>query len=63
MCSYSPSLKGSMASLFEGHHLALEYLVPNLLKLHVDIEFTGSHTQVILDSSLVLVCVLMGGIV
>ncbi|KAJ7561846.1 hypothetical protein O6H91_03G043800 [Diphasiastrum complanatum] len=43
--SYSPTLSNSMASLFEGHPLALEYLVPNLLKLYVDIEFTGSHTQ------------------
>ncbi|KAG6550550.1 hypothetical protein Mapa_007919 [Marchantia paleacea] len=43
--SYSPSLANSMASLFEGHQMALQYLVPNLLKLYVDIEFTGSHTQ------------------
>lgn len=42
---YSPTLGSSMASLFEGHQLALKYLVPNLLKLYVDIEFTGSHTQ------------------
>ena len=34
------------ASLFEGHQLSLEYLVRNLLKVYVDIEFTGSHTQV-----------------
>ncbi|XP_022144478.1 probable ubiquitin conjugation factor E4 [Momordica charantia] len=33
------------ATLFEGHQLSLEYLVRNLLKLYVDIEFTGSHTQ------------------
>ncbi|PKA50695.1 putative ubiquitin conjugation factor E4 [Apostasia shenzhenica] len=33
------------ASLFEGHQLSLDYLVGNLLKLYVDIEFTGSHTQ------------------
>ncbi|KAK4801358.1 hypothetical protein SAY86_021845 [Trapa natans] len=33
------------ASLFEGHQLSLEYLVRNLLKLYVDIEFTGSHNQ------------------
>lgn len=46
MCSYSPVLQNSMASLFEGHQMALQYLVPNLLKLYVDIEFTGSHTQV-----------------
>ncbi|KAK6928136.1 U-box domain [Dillenia turbinata] len=32
-------------TLFEGHQLSLEYLVRNLLKLYVDIEFTGSHTQ------------------
>lgn len=36
----------STASLFEGHQLCLDYLVKNLLKLYVDIEFTGSHTQV-----------------
>ncbi|XP_047082657.1 probable ubiquitin conjugation factor E4 [Lolium rigidum] len=35
----------STASLFEGHQLCLDYLVINLLKLYVDIEFTGSHTQ------------------
>ncbi|GKU97323.1 hypothetical protein SLEP1_g10485 [Rubroshorea leprosula] len=35
----------AMSTLFEGHQLALEYLVRNLLKLYVDIEFTGSHTQ------------------
>ncbi|KAH9298077.1 hypothetical protein KI387_029759, partial [Taxus chinensis] len=35
----------AMATLFEGHPLALEYLVFNLMKLYVDIEFTGSHTQ------------------
>ncbi|XP_010258183.1 PREDICTED: probable ubiquitin conjugation factor E4 [Nelumbo nucifera] len=33
------------AALFEGHQLSLQYLVRNLLKLYVDIEFTGSHTQ------------------
>ncbi|KAK8933685.1 putative ubiquitin conjugation factor E4 [Platanthera zijinensis] len=33
------------ASLFEGHTLSLDYLVGNLLKVYVDIEFTGSHTQ------------------
>uniref|UniRef100_A0A2P2K309 RING-type E3 ubiquitin transferase n=3 Tax=Rhizophora mucronata TaxID=61149 RepID=A0A2P2K309_RHIMU len=33
------------ATLFEGHQLSLKYLVRNLLKLYVDIEFTGSHTQ------------------
>ncbi|KAG6523946.1 probable ubiquitin conjugation factor E4 isoform X1 [Zingiber officinale] len=33
------------AALFEGHQLSLDYLVRNLLKLYVDIEFTGSHTQ------------------
>lgn len=36
----------STASLFEGHQLCLDYLVRNLLNLYVDIEFTGSHTQV-----------------
>lgn len=43
MCSGS----SVTATLFEGHQLSLEYLVRNLLKLYVDIEFTGSHTQVI----------------
>nr|XP_043615254.1 probable ubiquitin conjugation factor E4 [Erigeron canadensis] len=33
------------SSLFEGHQLSVQYLVRNLLKLYVDIEFTGSHTQ------------------
>ncbi|KAK9114281.1 hypothetical protein Syun_021078 [Stephania yunnanensis] len=42
-----PNRSGSSATtaLFEGHQLSLEYLVRNLLKLYVDIEFTGSHTQ------------------
>lgn len=41
-----------MASLFEGHHLALQNLVPNLLQLYADIEFKSrgcieeAHTQV-----------------
>ena len=35
----------SMATLFEGHPFAQEHLVFNLMKLYVDIEFTGSHTQ------------------
>jgi hypothetical protein len=48
LCSPSPVMASNMASLFEEHHLALQYLVPNLLKLYVDIEFTGSHTQVFL---------------
>ncbi|GMN42163.1 hypothetical protein TIFTF001_011375 [Ficus carica] len=45
---WMPRRSGSSAataSLFEGHQLSLEYLVRNLLKLYVDIEFTGSHTQ------------------
>ncbi|KAM5581292.1 putative ubiquitin conjugation factor E4 [Rosa sericea] len=41
----SPAATAAAASLFEGHQLSLEYLVRNLLKLYVDIEFTGSHTQ------------------
>ncbi|XP_078436752.1 U-box domain-containing protein [Wolffia australiana] len=45
--SWMPQKSGvsSTASLFEGHQLSLDYLVRNLLKLYVDIEFTGSHTQ------------------
>uniref|UniRef100_A0A0D6R1N6 RING-type E3 ubiquitin transferase n=1 Tax=Araucaria cunninghamii TaxID=56994 RepID=A0A0D6R1N6_ARACU len=39
------SKSSAMATMFEGHPLALEYLVFNLMKLYVDIEFTGSHTQ------------------
>ncbi|KAI0516607.1 hypothetical protein KFK09_009284 [Dendrobium nobile] len=35
----------STASLFEGHTLSLDYLLRNLLKVYVDIEFTGSHNQ------------------
>eukprot|EP00258_Populus_trichocarpa_P039191 XP_024455210.1 probable ubiquitin conjugation factor E4 isoform X2 [Populus trichocarpa] len=44
---WMPRRSGSSAtaSLFEGHQLSLEYLVRNLLKLYVDIELTGSHTQ------------------
>ncbi|PIA62963.1 hypothetical protein AQUCO_00200763v1 [Aquilegia coerulea] len=44
---WMPNRSGSSstATLFEGHQLSLEYLVQNLLKLYVDIEFTGSHTQ------------------
>ncbi|KAF7820500.1 putative ubiquitin conjugation factor E4 [Senna tora] len=44
---WMPRRSGSTATatLFEGHQLSLEYLVRNLLKLYVDIEFTGSHTQ------------------
>ena len=42
----SMSLKKlSMATLFEGHPFSQEHLVFNLMKLYVDIEFTGSHTQ------------------
>ncbi|KAK1296537.1 putative ubiquitin conjugation factor E4 [Acorus calamus] len=42
-----PERSGSSATaaLFEGHQLSLDFLVRNLLKLYVDIEFTGSHTQ------------------
>jgi ubiquitin conjugation factor E4 B len=43
----SSSSSSATSTLFEGHQLSLEYLVRNLLKLYVDIEFTGSHTQVI----------------
>lgn len=44
---WMPRRSGSSATstLFEGHQLSLEYLVKNLLKVYVDIEFTGSHTQ------------------
>lgn len=44
---WMPRTSGSSATatLFEGHQMSLEYLVRNLLKLYVDIEFTGSHTQ------------------
>lgn len=44
---WMPRRSGSSmtASLFEGHQLSLQFLVRNLLKLYVDIEFTGSHTQ------------------
>lgn len=43
-------LSSATATLFEGHQMSLDYLVRNLLKLYVDIEFTGSHTQVIPSS-------------
>ncbi|CAK9162965.1 unnamed protein product [Ilex paraguariensis] len=44
---WMPRRSGSSitSTLFEGHQLSLEYLVRHLLKLYVDIEFTGSHTQ------------------
>ncbi|CAA0828388.1 Probable ubiquitin conjugation factor E4 [Striga hermonthica] len=44
---WMPRRSGSKATetLLEGHQLSLEFLVRNLLKLYVDIEFTGSHTQ------------------
>ncbi|EFJ06900.1 ubiquitin-protein ligase, UFD2 [Selaginella moellendorffii] len=42
---YAPALSSSLTTLFEGHQLAMDHLVPDLLKLYVDIEFTGSHTQ------------------
>ncbi|KAK2987861.1 hypothetical protein RJ640_025628 [Escallonia rubra] len=44
---WMPRGRGSSVTttLFEGHQMSLEYLVRNLLKLYVDIEFTGSHTQ------------------
>ncbi|XP_010497124.1 PREDICTED: probable ubiquitin conjugation factor E4 [Camelina sativa] len=41
----SSGSSSATSTLFEGHQLSLEYLVRNLLKLYVDIEFTGSHTQ------------------
>ncbi|KAJ9147568.1 hypothetical protein P3X46_029714 [Hevea brasiliensis] len=44
---WMPRRSGSSATatLFEGHQLSLKYLVRNLLKLYMDVEFTGSHTQ------------------
>ncbi|KAJ3673125.1 hypothetical protein LUZ60_006499 [Juncus effusus] len=44
---WMPQRSGSSsnASLFEGHQLALDYLVKNLLKLYVDIGFSSSNTQ------------------
>ncbi|CAH1420992.1 unnamed protein product [Lactuca virosa] len=45
---WMPCRSGSSSAtstLFEGHQLSVQYLVKNLLKLYVDIEFTGSHTQ------------------
>ncbi|KAF2299389.1 hypothetical protein GH714_031802 [Hevea brasiliensis] len=49
---WMPRRSGSSpaTTLFEGHQLSLEYLVRNLLKLYVDIEFTGSHTQNFLNT-------------
>jgi ubiquitin conjugation factor E4 B len=34
-----------LASLFMGHTLAHKHLVPAIMNLYIDIEFTGSHTQ------------------
>ncbi|KAJ0535554.1 putative U box domain, Zinc finger, RING/FYVE/PHD-type, ubiquitin conjugation factor E4, core [Helianthus annuus] len=45
---WMPRRSGTLSAtstLFEGHQLSVQYLVRNLLKLYVDIEFTGSHTQ------------------
>ncbi|KAF6147312.1 hypothetical protein GIB67_009795 [Kingdonia uniflora] len=44
---WMPHRRGSAstASLFELHQLSLQYLIHNILKLYVEIEFTGSHTQ------------------
>ncbi|KAI3784885.1 hypothetical protein L1987_43993 [Smallanthus sonchifolius] len=45
---WMPRRSGTLSvtsTLFEGHQLSVQYLVRNLLKLYVDIEFTGSHTQ------------------
>ncbi|KAL6202593.1 hypothetical protein ACLB2K_026301 [Fragaria x ananassa] len=42
---YGSQSSAALAMLFEGHKLSLEYLVRNLLKPYVDIEYTGSHTQ------------------
>eukprot|EP00958_Prasinococcus_capsulatus_P017769 scaffold2033_cov367-Prasinococcus_capsulatus_cf.AAC.14 len=38
-------IPSGMQGLFEEHQMAVQFLVPNLLKLYVDIEFTGSHSQ------------------
>ena len=35
-----------MQNLFEFHEMGKQVLVRHLLRLYVDIEFTGSHTQV-----------------
>ena len=35
----------AMANLFEGHQLALKHLIPSVLRLYVDIEFTGAANQ------------------
>jgi len=35
----------SVVRQFEGNPVAVSHLVPHLLRLYVDIEFTGSHTQ------------------
>ncbi|CAI9264947.1 unnamed protein product [Lactuca saligna] len=45
---WMPRRSGSSSAtstLFEWHLLSVQYLVKNLLKLYVDVEFTGSHTQ------------------
>eukprot|EP00897_Mesotaenium_endlicherianum_P010633 jgi/Mesen1/9599/ME000657S08877 len=42
--SSSPALQSKMSNLFEGHPLALQHLTPGLLRIYVDIEFSGSHT-------------------
>ncbi|KAJ0745903.1 putative ubiquitin conjugation factor E4, core [Helianthus annuus] len=36
----------SQVHILRGHQLSVQYLARNLQKLYVDIEFTGSHTQI-----------------
>ncbi|GAX74152.1 hypothetical protein CEUSTIGMA_g1601.t1 [Chlamydomonas eustigma] len=35
----------SLQSLFQGHPMVLEHMVPTLLRLYVDVEFTDQHNQ------------------
>lgn len=35
----------ALSRVFERHPLTLSHLVTHLVRLYVDIEFTGSHTQ------------------
>ena len=36
----------NLQSLFQGHPMVISHMVPTLLRLYVDVEFTDQHNQV-----------------
>ena len=47
MAQASRSPVGSnLQSLFQGHPMVISHMVPTLLRLYVDVEFTDQHNQV-----------------